>query len=174
MKSLAVVTPPSIYLGCSAWKTFWEEKFTGKEILFLSVNMKNCGRRKVRKHKDIRDSDNYVTLDISSKFDSLDKIKTTSSKSKRKLERSLKGLVTSLGFNTKVRSQKYKKVRYAIGNVSEKDLLRIIKEFEKIEKLPYEKKRPKHEPTDRYFHLARQLTKFMMRSDNLNCHDHGG
>ena len=48
----------------------------------------------------------------------------------------------------------------------------IFKEFEKIEKLPYEKKRPKHEPTDGYFHLARQLTKCMMRSDNLNWHDH--
>ena len=63
--------------------------------------------------------------------------------------------------------------RYAIRNFSEKDLLKIIKEFEKIKKLPYEKKRPKHEPTDSYFHLARQLAKCMMRSDNLNWHDHG-
>ena len=61
-----------------------------------------------------------------------------------------------------------------IGNVSEKDISKIIKEFEKIEKLPYEKKRPKHEPTDSYFHLARELEKFMMISDNLNWYDHGG
>ena len=66
--------------------------------------MKNCGRRKVSKHKEIKGSDKYVTLDISSKFDSLDKMKTTSPESKRKLERSGKGLVTSLGFKTKVRS----------------------------------------------------------------------
>ena len=45
MKFLEVVTPPSIYHGCSTRKTFWEEKFTGKENLFLAVNMKNCGRR---------------------------------------------------------------------------------------------------------------------------------
>ena len=32
MKLLEVVTPPSIYNGCSTRKTFWEEKFTGKEI----------------------------------------------------------------------------------------------------------------------------------------------
>ena len=51
--------------------------------------------------------------------------------------------------------------------------MKIIKEFEKVEKLPYEKKRPKHEPTDRYFHLAWQLVKCMMRSDNLNWQDHG-
>ena len=65
MKILAVVTAPSIYHGCSTRKTFWKKKFTGKKDLFQSVNMKICGRRKVRKHKDIKGSDNYVTLDIS-------------------------------------------------------------------------------------------------------------
>ena len=83
-------------------------------------------------------------------------------------------MITSLGFKTKKRLQKYKKARYAIGNVSEKDLSRIIKDFEKIEKLTYEKKRHKHEPTNSYFHLARQLAKCMMRSDDLNWYDHGG
>ena len=101
-------------------------------------------------------------------------MKTTSSESKVKLKRSGKGLVTSLGFNTKVRSQKYTKARYAIGNVSEKDLSKIIKKLGKIEKLPYEKKRPEHEPTDIYFHLARHFAKCMMRSNNLNWYNHGG
>ena len=64
-------------------------------------------------------------------------------------------MITSLGFKAKSRPQKYKKARYAIGNVSEKDISKIMKEFEKIEKLPYEKKNPKHEPTDCYFYLAR-------------------
>ena len=40
MKFLAVVTPPSIYHGCSTRKTFWEEKFTGKKDVFQSVSMK--------------------------------------------------------------------------------------------------------------------------------------
>ena len=31
MKLLAVVTPPSIYHGCSTRKTFREEKFTGEK-----------------------------------------------------------------------------------------------------------------------------------------------
>ena len=73
MKLLSVVTPPSIYHCCSTWKTFWEEKFTGKENLFLAVDMKHFGRRNVRKHKEIKGSDRYVTLNISSNFDSLDK-----------------------------------------------------------------------------------------------------
>ena len=40
MKVLVVVTPPSIYHGCSTWKTFWEEKFIGKEYLFQSADIK--------------------------------------------------------------------------------------------------------------------------------------
>ena len=82
MKFLLVVTPSSIYLGCSTRKTFWEKKFTGKKDLFQSVNMKNCGCRKVRKHKEIKGSDKIVTLEISAKFDSLNKMETTSSESK--------------------------------------------------------------------------------------------
>ena len=113
--------------------------------------MKNCGRRNVREHKKIKSSDTNVTLDISLKFDKMDKMKVTSSDSKVKLEGSGKGLITSLGFKEKVRPQKYKKARYAIGNVSKKDLSKIIIEFDKFDKLPYEKKRPKHEPTDSYF-----------------------
>ena len=97
--------------------------------------MKNGGRCKVRKNKDIKGSDKIVTLDISEKFDSQNKMGTTSSESKEKLERSGMGLVTALDFKTKVRSPKYKKARYAIGNVIEKDLLKIIKGL-RIGKLP--------------------------------------
>ena len=52
--------------------------------------------------------------------------------------------------------------------------MKIIREFEKFEKLPYEKKRPKLEPTESYFHLAREIAKCMMRSDKLNWYGHGG
>ena len=88
--------------------------------------------------------------------------------------RSGKGVVTALALKTKVTSPKYKKARYAIGNVSDEDLSKIIKKFEKIGKPPYEKKMPKHESTPSYFHLVRQLAKCMMRSDQINRHNHGG
>ena len=84
MKSLVFVTPPSIYHGCSTRKTFWEEKFTGKKYFFQSVNMKHFGRRKVRKHKEIKGSDKIFTLNVSEKFDSLNNTKITSSESKGK------------------------------------------------------------------------------------------
>ena len=86
-------------------------------------------------------------MDISAKFDILNKMETKSSESKERLERSGKGLVIALAFKTKVKAPKYKKGRYAIRNVSEKDLSMIIKEFEKIGELPYDRSIPKHDPT---------------------------
>ena len=85
MTFLVFVTSPSIYHGCSTRKTFWEENSTGKkQDLFESVNMRNCGQRNVRKHKNIKGSDKCVTLNmyeilnISEKFDDMDKMETTS------------------------------------------------------------------------------------------------
>ena len=69
MKLLAVVTPPSIYHGCSTWKTFWEEKVTREEKLFSAVNMNICGRINGRKHRDIKGSYKYFTLGILLKID---------------------------------------------------------------------------------------------------------
>ena len=93
MKCRVVVAPPYIYHGCSTRKKFWEEKFTGKmQYLFVFVNMRNCGECNVRKHREIKDSDECVTLNmnkilkISEKFDNLDKMETTSYESKVKIE----------------------------------------------------------------------------------------
>ena len=135
--------------------------------------MKNCGRRKVRKHKEIKGSEKIVTLNVSAKFDSLNKMKTTCLESKGKLVRSGKGLVNALDFNTKVWSQKYKKARYAIVNVSKKELSKIIKKFDKIGKVPYVKRIPKQEPTSSYYHLVSCITECLMRSDEHNRHVHG-
>ena len=104
MKLLAVVTPQSIYNGCSTQKTFWEEKFTLGD--FTAVNMKNCGHRNVRKHREIKFSEKYFTLDISFKFGSMDEMRITSSEPKDNLVRSGKGLITSLGIKAKARPTK--------------------------------------------------------------------
>ena len=157
MKLLVFVTPPYIYHGCSTRKTFWEEKFTGKKDLFWYVNMKCLCYRKVRKHKEINSSDKIVTLNVSAKFDSLENMETTSSESKVKLEISGKGLVTALDIKTKVKSQKYKKARYAIVNVSMKDLSNKTKEFEKFVKVTYVKRIPKYEPKQNSYEIGRVL-----------------
>ena len=124
MKLLAVVTSPYIYHGSSSWKTFWEEILTLGE--FTSVNMKICVCRNVRKHIEIKGSDKYVKLDISLKFDNLDKMRITSSGSKDNLVRSGKGLITSLGIMSKSRPKKCKSPRYAIGNISKNTFQRLL------------------------------------------------
>ena len=158
MNPLTVVTPPSIYRGSSTQKMFWEEKFTGEKKFTLGevsdVNMKNYGSCNVWIQIYIKGSDKYVTLDILVKFFSLDMMRITSSDPKDNLGRSVKGLITSLGIKSKARPNKCKKVRYAIGNVSMKDLSMIIREFEKLLYKSYESRMPKHEPTDSYVYPA--------------------
>ena len=65
-------------------------------------------------------------------FDSLNKMETTSSESKGKLGRSGKGVGNRYGSQDQSKVEKYKKARYAIVNVSMKDLSNIIKYFEKL------------------------------------------
>ena len=60
------------------------------------MNMKICCLQNVRKPRYIKGSDEYVTLDILLKFDSLDNMKVISSGSKYILGRSGKGLITSM------------------------------------------------------------------------------
>ena len=81
-------------------------------------------------------------------------------------------MVTALTLRTKKRSTKYKMARYDIINVSMKDLVNKIIEFEKIGKVPHFKKELKHEPTLSYLHLVECLRKFIMRSDDHKQHVH--
>ena len=59
-----VLTPPSIYHGCSTRKTFWEEKFAGKKQYFFEpVNTRNCGKRNFRKHRGFKKGDERVAYE---------------------------------------------------------------------------------------------------------------
>ena len=125
MNLIAIVTPPSIYHGCSSKKTFWEEIFTLGE--FTPVNKNIYGRQNVNKNIYIRDSVKYITLDTLLEFVSMDKTRITSSETKDNLARSGKKLITSLGLNNNVRSKKHKKAGYTITDVSMKDLSNITR-----------------------------------------------
>ena len=85
-KLLEVTTPQYIYHGCFTRKKLWEEKFTVDKNRTLGditfMNMKNCGCRNFRRHRDIKVSERYVILDVLLKFDSLEKIRIKSPKSK--------------------------------------------------------------------------------------------
>ena len=137
---------------------------------FSAGNMNNCGHNNVRRHREIKGSDKYVTLEISLKFSSMDKMRITSSEPEDNLVILGKGLITSLCLNAIARAKKYKKARYAIGNVSKKDLSNNIREFDRLPYTSYERRRSKHDPTYSYSYLAIQLAKCMMRADALNSH----
>ena len=141
--------------------------------------MRNCVKRNVRKHREFKKGDErvvydnkYEILEISEKIGILDMMETTSSGSKAKMEVSGKWLVTALTLKTKERSTEYKMARYDIGNVSMKDLVNKIIEFENFVKVPHFKKEPKHEPTLSYLHLVECLREFIMRSGDHKQHMH--
>ena len=75
-------------------------------MFFLSVNIKHYGCRKVRKHKEIKGSDKIVTLDISSKSDSLNKMETKASESKEKIGNIRKGVGYLSGFQDQSKVRK--------------------------------------------------------------------
>ena len=125
MKLLAVVTQLYTYHICSTQKTFWEENVT-------QVNMKNGGRRNVRKHREIKNGEKYITLYISLELVDLEKIKITYSEPKYYLGRSGKWLITSLGIKAIRRSKNVKKEKFAITEVSLEDFSRIIDEFKDV------------------------------------------
>ena len=62
--------------------------------------------------------------------------------------------------------------RYDIRNVSMKDLVNKIIEFETFVEVPHFKKKPKHEPTLIYLHLVECLRKCIMRSGDHKQHVH--
>ena len=87
-----------------------------KQDWFESMNMRNCGQSNVRKHKEIKGSEKFVTLNIyeilniSEKFNNLNNMETTSSESKVESEGSGKGLATALDLKKK-QGQKNKNLK---------------------------------------------------------------
>ena len=91
-----------VYLS---WLLHSEDVLGGK---FYASEHENCGCWYVRKHREIKNGNNYIILDISLKFDNMDKIKITPSEPKYYLVKSGKGFITSLGSKA-IRRSKYSK-----------------------------------------------------------------
>ena len=73
--------------------------------------MKFFVRCNVRKHREIKNGEKFITLDIYFKFVSLDKIRITISEPTDYLGIPGKGLINSLDLKTIVRSNKDKKAK---------------------------------------------------------------
>ena len=78
---------------CSRNKSFTLVEFT-------PVNMKNCCCHNVRKHREIKNGEKYITLGISLKFGSMGKMQIKSLYPKDYFGISGKELITSLGHKT--------------------------------------------------------------------------
>ena len=74
-------------------------------------------------------------------------------------------MISYLVIKTIIRLNKIKMERFAINNVSLKDISNIIREFEDLPYEGYVRNRPKHMPTKSYFYLAIHLVKCMARSN---------
>ena len=109
-------------------------------------------------------------MDISLNFDSLDKMIITSSDSKVNFGKIKKEVDCLSVFQGQNKAKEIQNSRYAIVNVSKKDLSNNMRDFEILPYESYERKRPKHKPTNSYFYLSRYLTKCMMRDDALSLH----
>ena len=59
----------------------------------------------------------------------------------------------------RTRPKKHEREKYAIINISKKDLSKNIRKFEKSSYESYKNKRPNHEPTESYFYLTIELSK---------------
>ena len=86
-------------------------------------------------------------------------MKITYSESKEKFGNIGKGVDHLSGFQGQSKVTQIKRKGMPLINISKKGLSKSIREFEKLPYESYEKKRPKHEPTNSYLYLARQICK---------------
>ena len=70
------------------------------------MNITSCGRRNVKKHRDIKNGEKYIILDVSSRLYFLDKREVTSSYSKDCMGIPGKGMTTYMDLRNKSQNKK--------------------------------------------------------------------
>ena len=128
--------------------------------------MKNCGRRNVREHRDIKNGNQYVVLDIY-KVWWYGKDENHIFRTKILFGNTRKGVYYLSGSQEHYKAKKIKKIRFAINEVSLKDISKTIKGFKDLPYDCYARKRPKHMHTESYLYPKIQLAKFIMSTQNM-------
>ena len=100
---------------------FWGEKFT-------PVNMTSCGRRNIWKHKEIKNGEQYIVLDISSKLHFMDRREFNSSESRNYTIKAGEGLTTYLDLRTKGTNKKQRE-SFSITDINNQDFRKLLKDF---------------------------------------------
>ena len=91
------------------------------------------------KNRETKNGDKYIILEISSNIDCLDKREVTSSKSMDYMERSGKGMTTSLALNTKSPNKELK-ARFSITEITNQDFRKLLKKLNNSPYLVYKSK----------------------------------
>ena len=115
----------------------------------------------MRKHRDIKNCEQYISLDTSLNFGNMCKMKITCSEPKYYLGRSSNMLITSLGIKT-IRRSKNIKIKDLPLLKSVLDISKIVTEFKDVLYEGCVRNRYKHMPTDIYLFLAIRLANCMM------------
>ena len=97
------------------------------------------GRIIVRKHREIKNGDKYIILDIYHKIDCLEKREFTSSEPKYYMGQPFNGVDTYQTLRTISRTNKKYKASTAIIKVYSQYFMRILEEFKDIPFLRYRK-----------------------------------
>ena len=90
--------------------------------------MTNSGRPNVRKHREIKNGEKYILLEMYSKLCCLEEREVAYSESMYYMGRSCNGLTTCLDFSTK-RSNKKQKAGFAINDINNQYFRKFLKKF---------------------------------------------
>ena len=132
MKLLEVVTPLSaIYHDCSSQKRLWEENST-------PVNMTSCVRRNIRKHKEVKEIEQYIALETSFERDCMYKREFIYSESCDYMGIAGKEMNNYLALRTK-RLNKKQKARISITDITNQYFRRFLKSFNNLPYLGYKR-----------------------------------
>ena len=121
------------------------------------MNMKSCGRFNVSKHRDIKNGDKYIILEIYPKLDCLCNRKVTYSESRYYIKILGKGMTNSLDLSTK-RLNKKQQARFTITEITKQDFRMLLKKFNNSPALCHNSKQVHNEPTKDYFFLIKHIT----------------
>ena len=93
----------------------------------------------VRKHRETKNGDHYITSDISLKLKCLEKRKVTSSQPMDYMGITGKGMTKYLTLSTKSINKKQKEMDY-ITTITNQDLRKLLKKFKNLPYMGYKKK----------------------------------
>ena len=105
------------------------------------------GGSNVRKHREIKDVEQYIILEIYYNIGCMEKREVTYSESKYNMGRTGKVLTTYLYFRTK-RPNKKQKERFSTTDINKQDFRKFLKKFENSTYLGYRNKQVHNETTE--------------------------